>query len=677
MEVSSSKSLPENAYRPLKPGETYEPIVPAASQMKEFTPRSVTLGILMAVLFSAAAAFLGLKVGQVFEAAIPISILAVGMGLAFKRRSTILENVIVQSVGAASGLVVAGSIFTLPALFILGLDVNLVKLFLVAVFGGTLGLLFLVPLRRYFVKEMHGEFPFPEATATTEVLVAGEAGGAQAKVLVLAAAVGGIFDFLVIHLEAFAEVFTTRSVPFLKELAEKGKLVFKLDVLASVAGLGYIIGLKYSAIICAGSFLSWFLLVPLVAHFGQYLTVAIPPVSDGTLISTMNAEAIFRNYVRHIGIGGIAAAGIMGILRSWRIIAKAFSLGFKELAGGKGKAAPEAVERTDRDIPMGLVLAGIALLAILMWFFFRFGAIPAGPSAFPQSLIALAVVIVIAFLFTSVAARAIAVVGTNPISGMTLMTLILTSIFLVKAGLSGKSGMLAALLIGGVVCTALSMAGGLITDLKVGYWIGATPAVQQRSKLLGTLVAALTVGSVILLLNNAYGFVAGPNHLESEVLVAPQANAMAAVIKTLMSNEPVPWLLYGVGALIAMTMQMIGVPALAFALGMYIPQELNTPLVVGGLVAHFVAKSAKGNEKLETARNSRGMLVASGFIAGGAVMGVLAALFKFLGKQYDVSLLAWNFGNGSGPSGELLALGAYILLAIYMYWDSRRTNGEA
>ncbi len=677
MDISSSKSLPENAYRSLKPGESYTPIVPAGSTMQEFTPRSVTLGILMAVLFSAAAAFLGLKVGQVFEAAIPISILAVGMGLAFKRRSTILENVIVQSVGAASGLVVAGSIFTLPALFILGLDVNLVKLFLVAVFGGTLGLLFLVPLRRYFVKEMHGEFPFPEATATTEVLVAGEAGGAQAKVLVLAAAIGGVFDFLVIHLEAFAEVFTTRSVPFLKDLAEKGKLVFKLDVLASVAGLGYIIGLKYSAIICAGSFLSWFLLVPVVAHFGQYLTVAIPPVSDGTLISTMNAEAIFRNYVRHIGIGGIAAAGIMGILRSWRIIAKAFSLGFKELAGGKGKASPEAVERTDRDLPMGLVLAGIALLAVLMWFFFRFGAIPAGPSALPQSLIALAVVIVIAFLFTSVAARAIAVVGTNPISGMTLMTLILTSIFLVKAGLSGKSGMLAALLIGGVVCTALSMAGGLITDLKVGYWIGATPAVQQRSKLLGTLVAALTVGSVILLLNNAYGFVAGPNHLESEVLVAPQANAMAAVIKTLMSNEPVPWLLYGVGALIAMTMQMIGVPALAFALGMYIPQELNTPLVVGGLVAHFVAKSAKGNEKLETARNSRGMLVASGFIAGGAVMGVLAALFKFLGKQYDVRMLAWNFGNGSGASGELLALGAYILLAIYMYWDSRRTDGEA
>lgn len=680
MDTPSRKLLPENAYRPLKPGETYEPIVPACSGIAEFTPRAVALGIGMAVLFSAAAAFLGLKVGQVFEAAIPISILAVGLGYAFPRRSTILENVVVQSVGAASGLVVAGSIFVLPALFILGLDVNLAKLFLVALFGGVLGLLFLVPLRRYFVKEMHGEFPFPEATATTEVLVAGEAGGRQASVLVGAALVGGIFDFLVIHLEAFAEVFTTRSLPVLREVAEKARLVFKLDVLASVVGLGYIIGLRYSAIICAGSFLSWFLLVPVVSHFGQGLTTTVPPAAGGALISSMGAEAVFRTYVRHIGIGGIAAAGIMGILRSWRIIAKAFSLGFRDLLGERKGAASRAVaqERTDRDLPMGMILSALFGLAVVLWVFFRFGAIPPGPSATRQSLIALAVVLVISFLFTSVAARAIAVVGTNPISGMTLMTLILTSLFLVRAGLSGREGMLAALLIGGVVCTSLAVAGGLITDLKIGYWIGSTPAVQQRAKLIGTLVAALTVGSVILLLNQAYGFVPGPAHPESEVLVAPQANAMAAVIRTLMSNEPVPWLLYGVGALIAVTMQMIGVPALAFALGMYIPQELNTPLVVGGLVAHLVAKSAGKDEALAAARNQRGTLVASGFIAGGAVMGVLAALLKFLGKNYDLALLKGNFGNGGGAGAELLAVGAYLFLVVYMYWESRRVSpGEA
>jgi len=679
---TTRRTLPENAYRTLKPGETYLPTVPASERVPEWTGRSVTLGLVMAVVFSAAAAFLGLKVGQVFEAAIPISILAVGFGVMFKRRSTLLENVIVQSIGAASGLVVAGSIFTLPALFILGLDVNLVKLFLAALLGGALGILFLIPLRRYFVKEMHGEFPFPEATATTEVLVAGEAGGKQAKVLAAAAAIGGLFDFVIIHFQGWAEVFTTRSVSFLSGLAEKAKLVFRLDVLSSILGLGYIIGLKYSAIICAGSFLSWFLLVPLVGHFGAHLGVTVPPVTDGTLIGSMSAEQIFRSYVRHIGIGAIAAAGIMGILRSWRIIVKAFSLGFKELFAGA--AAAESGERTDRDVPMSWVIGGIAVVAVAIWIFFRFGVLSSEGRPTPLSLIALGVVVVISFLFTTVAARAIAIVGTNPVSGMTLMTLILTSVFMVKAGLSGPSGMLAALLIGGVVCTALSMAGGFVTDLKVGYWLGATPKVQERSKMLGTILASLTVGAVILLLNQSYGFVPSAQHPASEVLVAPQANAMAAVIKTLMSNEPVPWLLYGVGVLIALTMQMIGVPTLAFALGMYIPLELNAPLVVGGLVAHLVQKSADGDERLAAARNNRGTLIASGFIAGGAVMGVIAALLKFLSQGFNLPLVGpvkANLGvsllaNGEGSRGELVALGCYALLVAYMFWDARRARAD-
>ena len=679
---TTRRTLPENAYRTLRPGETYQPTVPASERVPEWTGRSVTLGLLMAVVFSAAAAFLGLKVGQVFEAAIPISILAVGFGVMFKRRSTLLENVIVQSIGAASGLVVAGSIFTLPALFILGLDVNLVKLFLAALLGGALGIVFLVPLRRYFVKEMHGEFPFPEATATTEVLVAGEAGGTQARVLAAAAAVGGVFDFVIIHFQGWAEVFTTRSVGFLAGLAEKAKLVFRLDVLSSILGLGYIIGLKYSAIICAGSFLSWFLLVPLVGHFGAHLGVAIPPITDGTLIGGMSAEQIFRSYVRHIGIGAIAAAGIMGILRSWRIIVKAFSLGFKELFAGRRGA--ESGERTDRDVPMSWVIGGIAVVAVAIWIFFRFGVLSSEGRPTPLSLIALGVVVVISFLFTTVAARAIAIVGTNPVSGMTLMTLILTSVFMVKAGLSGPSGMLAALLIGGVVCTALSMAGGFVTDLKVGYWLGATPKVQERSKMLGTILASLTVGAVILLLNQSYGFVPSAQHPASEVLVAPQANAMAAVIKTLMSNEPVPWLLYGVGVLIALTMQMIGVPTLAFALGMYIPLELNAPLGVGGLVAHLVQKSADGDERLAAARNNRGTLIASGFIAGGAVMGVIAALLKFLSQGFNLPLVGpvkANLGvsllaNGEGSRGELVALGCYALLVAYMFWDARRARAD-
>jgi putative OPT family oligopeptide transporter len=682
MESTARRTLPENAYRKLNPGETYVPVVPAATLLPEWTGRSVTLGLVMAVVFSAAAAFLGFKVGQVFEAAIPIAILAVGIGVTLKRRSTILENVIVQSIGAASGLIVAGSIFTLPALFILGLPVDLFKLFLVALFGGILGVLFLIPLRRYFVKEMHGELPFPEATATTEVLVAGEAGGEQAKVLAAAAAIGGVFDFLVIHFSAFAEVFSTRSVSFLAGLAEKARLVFKVDVLASVLGLGYIIGLRYSAVICAGSFLSWFLLVPLFGWVGGSLTTPLGAGVKGVLISQMSADQIFSTYVRLIGIGGIACAGVLGILRSWRIIASAFGLGFKELFGRHGGPTREAV-RTDRDFPMRTVLGGILLTSALLLVFFMFGVLRGQPNYVGLAVIALLVVVVITFLFTTVSAQAIATVGSNPVSGMTLMTLILASVILVAVGLTGNTGMVAALLIGGVVCTALSTVGGFVTDLKIGYWTGATPRVQERSKLLGSLAAALTVGFVILLLNKVYGFVQTP--ATPTPLAAPQANAMAAVIQTLMSNQPVPWLLYGVGALLILVLQMVKVPALPFALGMYLPQQLTTPLLIGGLVAHFVASSAKGKEKLAHARSSRGTLIASGFIAGGAVMGVVAAFLKFLSQGFTLPIVGWTvqanlgvdlFQNAEGRGAELLALPFYLALLAYMYWDGRRARSD-
>jgi putative OPT family oligopeptide transporter len=671
---TSTRSLPDNAYRKLNPGEVYEPSVPASATIPEWTARSVTMGLIMAALFSAAAAFLGFKVGQVFEAAIPIAILAVGIGVAFKRRSTLLENVIIQSIGAASGLVVAGAIFTIPGLFILGLKADLFKLFLVSLFGGVLGVLLLIPLRRYFVKEMHGELPFPEATATTEVLVAGESGGSQAKTLAVAAAIGGLFDFLTIHFGAFAEIFTSRSIPFLQGLADKARLVFRINVLASIVGLGYIIGLRYAAVICAGSFVSWFLLVPLIGYIGQHSTVAIGAMASGKLISAMTTEEIFKTYVRLIGIGGIACAGLLGILRSWRIIASAFGLGFKELTGKKTSASTE-VARTDRDLPMKTVLGGILVVAVALWVFFTFSVLRDQPNFITLSLIALAVVLVICFLFTTVSAQAIATVGTNPVSGMTLMTLILASAILVAAGLKGSSGMLAALLVGGVVCTTLSMVGGFVTDLKIGYWLGATPAVQQRSKMLGTLVSALTVGSVMMLLNQVYGFVETPE--TPNPLPAPQANAMATVVKLMMSKEPAPWVLYGVGALLILVLQMVKVPALAFALGMYLPQELNTPLLVGGLIAYFVARSAKGDEKLERARNNRGTLIASGFIAGGAVMGVLAALFKWFKQQFSINLGVEFFQNTSGTKAEVVAIVLYIGLLAYMLWDARRVKADA
>jgi putative OPT family oligopeptide transporter len=503
------------------------------------------------------------------------------------------------------------------------------------------------------------------------VLVAGEAGGKQAKILALAAAVGGVFDFLVIHYQAFAEVFTTRALPVLSTLADKAKLVFKVNVLASVLGLGYIIGLRYAAIICGGSFLAWFVLVPLIAHFGEGLTAPIGAAAGGKLIGAMTAEEVFKNYVRLIGIGGIACAGLIGIIRSWRIIASAFGTGLRELLGKKAAAAA-APARTDRDLSMKLVLGGIAVTSLAMLVFFVFGVLAEQPNTVVLSIVALVVVIGISFLFTTVAAQAIATVGSNPVSGMTLMTLILASVILVNIGLSGDAGMLAALLIGGVVCTTLSTVGGFVTDLKIGYWLGATPVVQQRSKLLGSLVAALTVGSVILLLSQVYGFT--ETAATPHPLPAPQANAMAAVIKTLMSNEPVPWLLYGVGALLILIMTMIKVPPLPFALGMYLPLELNTPLLVGGAIAYFVARSAKGDAALEQARNNRGTLVASGFIAGGAVMGVVAALLKWAEQETGYLLGVGLFSNSEGTPGELLAIGAYALLVGYLLWDARRAK---
>lgn len=660
---SERKSLPANAYTELQPGEKYIPFIPAEVRIPEVTVRSVIVGVIMSILFSAAAAFLGLKIGQVFEAAIPIAIIAVGIAPLFRRKSTVLENVIIQSIGAASGVVVAGAIFTIPALFILNLQVNLLQVFLVAFFGGALGILFLIPFRRYFVKEMHGKFPFPEATATTEVLIAGEAGGQQAKVLAIAAAIGGLYDFLVLTVEAWREVFTTRVIPIGETIANNLKMVFKVDVLASVLGLGYIVGLRYATMIAAGSFLSWFVLVPLVYHFGKDLMVTLPPVTNGMLIGAMSAEQIFSNYVRLIGIGGIATAGIIGILKSSKIIGGAVSTAAHEIFGKRGRITETQVERTDRDLPMGIVVGLLILVAIALVIFFRFSVFSSFSNSIALSLLSLGIALIIAFLFTTVAAQAIAIVGTNPVSGMTLMTLIISSLILVSVGVSGPKGMLAVLLAGGVVCTALSMAGGFITDLKIGYWTGATPLNQQRWKFLGTVFAATSVGLVIMLLNKVYGFT-GPT-----ALPAPQANAMSAVIQTLMSNQPVPWLLYGVGMFIALIAESLKISPLAFALGMYIPLELNTPILFGGLIAHLVAKSSK-NEETSRRRRERGTLIASGFIAGGALMGVIGAILRY----YNVNL---SIGFAEQHGGEVLSVVMFIALMIYMYVDARRSSPAA
>ena len=579
-EEQKLNSLPDNAYRELKPGEVYKPIMPANSKPREVTTYSVVFGIIMAIVFSAAAAYLGLKVGQVFEAAIPIAIIAVGCGNLMKKNNMLGQNVIIQSIGASSGVIVAGAIFTLPALYILGLDAKFYQIFLSSLLGGLLGILMLIPFRKYFVKDMHGKYPFPEATATTEVLVSGEKKGNQAKLLAVSGLVGGLYDFFISTFGWWTETISTRIMGWGEMLAEKTKLVFKVNTGAAVLGLGYIVGLKYAAIICAGSFTVWFVLIPFLSYFADGQTVA---VGEGVsmLIRDMSPEQLFTNYARHIGIGGIAMAGIVGIIRSSGIIKQALGLAVKELGGKKG--SEEVAERTQHDLSMKFILIGLLATLITTFIFFQFGVL----GNLFQTIVAILIVFIISFLFTTVAANAIAIVGTNPVSGMTLMTLILASLVLVSAGLSGTNGMMAAMVIGGVVCTALSMAGGFITDLKIGYWIGTTPAKQERWKFLGTVVSAATVAGVMMILNQTYGFV-GEN-----ALVAPQANAMAAVIKPLMEGGATPWMLYFAGAALALILTMIGVPALAFALGMFIPLDLNTPLLIGGLVSWYVSTRSK------------------------------------------------------------------------------------
>ena len=652
MEDYEMKSqLPENAFRELKEGEKFEPLMAPEGNYPEVNTWSVTWGVLMAMLFSAAAAYLGLKVGQVFEAAIPIAIIAVGVSTAAKRSKALGENVIIQSIGACSGAVVAGAIFTLPAIYILQakypeMSASFLKIFFASLLGGIIGILFLIPFRKYFVSDMHGKYPFPEATATTQVLVSGAKGGDQAKPLLIAGLVGGLYDFIVATFGWWNENFTSRVVGFGEDLAERAKVVFKINTGAAVLGLGYIIGFKYALIICLGSAAVWWLVVPGMALvFGTDVLNQWDP-SITMAVGDMSPEQIFKAYGKSIGIGAIAMAGIIGIIKSWGIIKGAVSLAAREMKGGSNNAAE--LKRTERDLPFRFIAIASIATILITFLFFWFGVMDGNML---QALVAIVLVAVIAFLFTTVAANAIAIVGSNPVSGMTLMTLILASVVMVGVGLKGTSGMVAALVMGGVVCTALSMAGAFITDLKIGYWLGTTPRKQESWKFLGTLVSAATVGGVMMLLNETYGFASGQ-------LAAPQANAMAAVIDPLMNGVGAPWTLYAIGAVLAVVLTLCKVPALPFALGMFIPLELNTPLLVGGAINWYVTTRSK-NKAENDARGEKGTLIASGFIAGGALMGVVSALLRFGGfNPVSESWLA-------NPLSEVCALVAYILLILY------------
>lgn len=651
-------TLPENAQRELKPGEKYEPLLSPQKNYPEVTPYSVCVGLVMVIIFSAAAAYLGLKVGQVFEAAIPIAIIAVGLTSALGKKGGLGQNVIIQSIGGCSGSVVAGAIFTLPAIYILGVEVNFMQMFLSSLLGGILGILFLIPFRKYFVKEMHGKYPFPEATATTQVLVSGEGGGNNAKTLILSGLVGGLYDFIIATFGAWSETITTTVTSVGQHIADKAKVVLKLNTGAAVLGLGYIVGLKYAFIICCGSFLVWLVIIPLMNLIwgGQVIDLMNSGITQ--TIGDMSADQIFKEYARHIGIGGIATAGIIGIIKSFGVIKSAVGLAAGEFTKKPGAKA-EACERTDEDMPMKSIVFGIVIALLAIFAFFALGGVVEN---IWQALVGVLIVGIISFLFTTVAANAIAIVGSNPVSGMTLMTLIIASLILVAVGLKGNAGMAAALVIGGVVCTALSVAGSFVTDLKIGYWIGTTPKKQEIWKFAGIAVAAATVCGVMLVLNKTFGFT-GDN-----ALVAPQANAMAAVIQPLMNGGGAPWVLYGIGAIIAIVLTMCKIPALPFALGMFIPIDLNLPLLVGGGISWFVGSRSK-DAKVNAERQEKGTLIASGFIAGGALMGVVSAILKF--ANVNVYLTDWQ-----AMYGEAIAIIPYIALIVFMIGVAMKVNDK-
>lgn len=649
-------TLPENAQRELKPGEKYEPLLSPQKNYPEVTPYSVCVGLIMVIIFSAAAAYLGLKVGQVFEAAIPIAIIAVGLTSALGKKGGLGQNVIIQSIGGCSGSVVAGAIFTLPAIYILGVEVNFMQMFLSSLLGGILGILFLIPFRKYFVKEMHGKYPFPEATATTQVLISGEGGGNNAKTLILSGLVGGLYDFIIATFGAWSETVSTTVTTIGQHIADKAKVVLKLNTGAAVLGLGYIVGLKYAFIICCGSFLVWLVIIPLMNLIWSGQVIDLMNSGITQTIGDMSADQIFKEYARHIGIGGIATAGIIGIIKSFGVIKSAVGLAASEFTKKPGTKA-EATERTDEDMPMKTIVFGIVIALLAIFAFFALGGVVEN---IWQALVGVLIVGIISFLFTTVAANAIAIVGSNPVSGMTLMTLIIASLILVAVGLKGNAGMAAALVIGGVVCTALSVAGSFVTDLKIGYWLGTTPKKQEIWKFAGVAVAAATVCGVMLVLNKTFGFT-GDN-----ALVAPQANAMAAVIQPLMNGGGAPWILYGIGALIAIVLTMCKIPALAFALGMFIPIDLNLPLLIGGAISWFVASRSK-DAQVNAERHEKGTLIASGFIAGGALMGVVSAILKF--ANVDLFLTSWH-----AEYGEAIALLPYIGIIAFIIGVAMKVN---
>ena len=660
MAAPSPTQLPANAYTTLPPGTVYQPLVPPTQQPAELTPRSVGWGIFLCVIFTVASAYSGLKVGQVMEAAIPISILAIGLARVYPRRSSVLENVIITGIGGLAGSIVAGAIFTLPALYILKLDPHPVQTIFICLAGGCLGVLFLIPLRRYFVRDMHGVLPYPEATAITEVLVTGEKGGSQAKLLLQATAISGVYDFLVTTFHVWKEYLDFQFVPAIHGLYEKARIAVSFDAISFILGIGYVMGLRSSLILCAGGVLSNLVLVPLIWMIGSHNTTAVYP---GTIpIASMTAAQIFRGYVRFVGVGAIATAGIFGIVKSLRIVAASFGVALKAFRVGGATSG----ERTDRDLPIVSILIGVVVSALAIGIFL--GNLNSAPIVV---ITGVALALLFSFFFTSVAANAIATTARNPVSGMTMLTIIISSLVLLNFGVSGTTGMFFVMALAGMVCTALSVSGQTVTDFKAGYWLGSTPAAQQKVKFLGVIAASVAAGLTIVMLAQTFQFGEAAVGDSRVVLPSPQASIMKALVEGFMSRQPVAYILFGAGAAIAVAMEMLGVPALIFALGMYLPLELNTPALVGGFLAHYIGKRSdrEGGERGAGIRE-RGVIIASGLMAGGALGGVFGAACRLI-QGYSEDWIRTPF-YGNEVTSQLVSAALFAGLCVYLWFGSVR-----
>lgn len=639
------RGLSDAAYNP-KAGEEYVPFIPANKVMPEFTATAIIIGILMAIVFGAANAYLGLRVGMTISASIPAAVISMGIIRGIMKKESILENNMVQTIGSAGESLAAGAIFTLPALFIwsqeLGMDApSLFRIIVVSLIGGILGVLLMVPLRKALIVNEHGKLPYPEGTACAEVLVAGEVGGSKAKTVFMGLGVGALYKFIADGIKLFPSEIEWEITGY------KGAAIGG-DVLPALLGVGFIIGPRISAYMLGGAVLGWLAIIPLISHLGEFITTPIYPAP--VPIKELGYWGIWNFYIRYVGAGAVAFGGIISLIKSLPLIVRTF----KEALGGfKAGFENESNLRTDQDMSMTLVVAGVVVLVLIMMF----------TPVVPVGITGAILIAIFGFFFATVSSRLVGLVGSssNPVSGMTIATLLITSIIFKATGFDGPAGMIGALSVGAVICIVAAIAGDTSQDLKTGFLVGATPKKQQYGELIGVIASGLVIGFVLMLLNNAWGF-------GSAELPAPQATLMRLVIEGVMQGN-LPWALVFTGVGIGIVIELMGIPVLPVAVGLYLPIHLSTPIMVGGLLRGILEKRKEAESVIKEKIES-GVLYSSGLIAGEGLLGILLAIFAVI--PVGAKKLGDVIAFGNGVLGKYGALIIFILLVLtlmkYSFW---------